>query len=167
MPLDEILSEYLPRVFRFALRLTGNRHEAEDLAQEAFLRAWRGRTGLQNQRAARVWLFRIAANLWRDRARRACHPASRTQRLEDSRTGPMHSPEKIVGEREELDQALTALERLPPRQRDVLYLCAVEDLSLSEAAEILAISRDAAKVSLCLARKRMRTLIETSAKDTR
>lgn len=167
MPLDELLSECLPRVFRFALRLTGDRHEAEDLTQEAFLRAWKQRVGLQSERAARVWMFRIAANLWRDWGRRARHPVSRPQRLQESSVGPFPCPEKIVGKREELDQALAALDSLPPRQRDVLYLSAVEELSLSDVAEVLTISRNAAKVSLCLARKRMRSLIEESVEETR
>src|SRR3989304_8552329 len=66
-PVKVLLEEHVPRVYRFALRLTGNRHEAEDLTQETFLRAWRHRRRLRDRSAARVWLFAIAANLWRDR----------------------------------------------------------------------------------------------------
>jgi RNA polymerase sigma-70 factor (ECF subfamily) len=64
--------------------------------------------------------------------------------------------EQQLAEQEELQRALAALDALPPRQREVLYLNACEDLSLREIAEILGISADAAKSSLALARKKLR-----------
>ena len=54
------LEDWAPRVFRFALRLTGDPHVAEDVTQETFLRAWPGRARLRDERLMRVWLFRIA-----------------------------------------------------------------------------------------------------------
>src|SRR5205823_7678639 len=56
---SDILEEWVPRVYRFALRLSNDLHTAEDLTQETFLRAWRDRERLRDERAARAWLFRM------------------------------------------------------------------------------------------------------------
>ena len=73
---SNLLEEWAPRVYRFALRLCNDPHIAEDLAQETFLRAWRHRGRLRDERVARVWLFRITANLWRDQLRRNRSPVA-------------------------------------------------------------------------------------------
>jgi RNA polymerase sigma-70 factor (ECF subfamily) len=151
------LEDWVPRVYRFALRLSDDPHAAEDLTQETFLRAWRRRGGLRDARAARVWLFRITANLWRDRLRRGRSPVARAGPLEgDTQPGRTQPPERLAAGREELARALEALADLPPRQREVLYLSACEGLSPAEVAEVLGISAGAAKANLSLARKAMR-----------
>jgi RNA polymerase sigma-70 factor (ECF subfamily) len=152
----DLLDEWVPRVYRFALRLCRDRHAAEDLTQETFLRAWRHRAGLRDVRAARVWLFRIAANLWRDQARRGRLPVARAGPLDDTEPGRSEPPERLAEGREELARALAALDALPPRQREVLYLSACEGLAAAEVAAVLGISPEAAKASLSLARRRLR-----------
>lgn len=166
MSLEEVLKSCMPRLFRFALRLTGNQHLAEDLTQEAFLRAWRQRTDLQNERAARVWLFRIAVNVWRDQIRRGRRLRLRSEPLDTVCEELLPGPEQVASGREELARALKAFKALPPRQRDVLYLATVEALSLSEVSQILGVTRNAAKVNLCLARKAMRSLFEKFVEET-
>lgn len=79
--MDALLEQLVPRVYGFALRLTGNLHAAEDLTQETFLRACRKAASLQDERRLRVWLFQIAVNLWRDQLRR--------RRLAPERAGPL------------------------------------------------------------------------------
>lgn len=158
--MPEWLAEFVPQVYRFALRITGNRHGAEDLTQETFLRAWQRRQQLRDRRAARVWLFRIAANLQSDEFRRSdSHPgkiATLTEPLMDQVAASSHTPQQGIEIEEDLRQALEWLDALPPRQRAVLYLTAVEELSLSEVGEVLQIEKNTAKVNLSLARKRMR-----------
>jgi RNA polymerase sigma-70 factor (ECF subfamily) len=148
------LEDWVPRVYRFALRLTADPHAAEEVTQETFLRAWRGR--LRDPRAAGGWLFRIAANVWRDRLRRGRSPVARAGPLDAAAAAPARPVEQQAAGKEELARALAALDGLPPRQRDVLYLTACEGLSAAEVATILGISPDAAKASLSLARKKMR-----------
>ena len=151
-----LLEEHVPRVYRFALRLTGNPHQAEDLTQETFLRAWRGRKRLRDPDALRVWLFKIAVNLWRDRARRvrrAPQPADSPMDDPESRSV---SPVEQALQREDVARALAAIDSLPPRQREVLYLHACEELTIAQIAEVLQVSPAAVKSSLSLARKRMR-----------
>jgi RNA polymerase sigma-70 factor (ECF subfamily) len=151
---NDLLSQYAPRVYRFALRLTRNRATAEDLAQEALLRAWRDRDRLRNPQAARGWLFQIAANLWRDRLRR--RSSGEEELAAPAEVVCPQRPLVELEERELVAHALAALDELPARQREVLYLHACEGMSIAEVAAVVDSTPDAVKASLCLARKRMR-----------
>jgi len=155
LPVDEI-----ERVYRFALRLTHDHYTAEEIAQETFLRAWRGRQGLRDAKIRRVWMFQIAANLWRDQLRRSKLPPAQTVALADTALADARSPERIVSEREQVGRVIRALDALPPRQRQVLYLFSMEDLSCRQIAEVLDISSPAVKASLSLARKTLRRRLE-------
>jgi RNA polymerase sigma-70 factor, ECF subfamily len=152
----DLLEEYVPRVYGFALRLTHDRHAAEDLTQETMLRAWRKRGLLRKPQAARVWLFRIAVNLWRDQLRRGQSPVARAGPLEESQAADRPGPDQQVTDQDDLSRVLKEMDSLPQRQREVLYLSACEGLSACAIAEILAISPDAAKANLSLARKKLR-----------
>jgi RNA polymerase sigma-70 factor (ECF subfamily) len=153
---DEFLAEWTPRLYRFAIRLTGDAHTAEDLTQEAMLRAWSQRGGLRDEAALRAWLFRIAANIWRDQLRRKRSPVARAGNLPDTVTSAGASAERIAGGRDELQAVLAQLDRLPPRQREALYLSACEGMKAAEIARVLDASPEAIKASLSIARKRMR-----------
>jgi RNA polymerase sigma-70 factor (ECF subfamily) len=155
------LEELVPRVYRFALRLTRDRHRAEDLTQETFLRAWRRRQELREPRTARVWLFRIAVNIWRDEVRRGKRPSGHPIVMAADEVAVCSaSPVQTIAQREILEITLRELGALPPRQREVLYLRIVEDLSPTEVAEILELSTDTVKVHLSLARKAMRERLQ-------
>jgi RNA polymerase sigma-70 factor (ECF subfamily) len=153
------LEAWVPRVYRFALRLSADPHVAEDLTQETFLRAWGGRGRLRDAAAVGVWLFRITANLWRDHLRRGRSPVARAGPLVDEQAEHAAPPEARAAGRENLGRALDALHGLPPRQREVLYLSACEGLTPAEVGAVLGISPGAAKTNLSLARKRMREVL--------
>jgi RNA polymerase sigma-70 factor (ECF subfamily) len=155
MPPWEQLETHLPRIYRFALRLTADSDWAEDLTQDTLLKAWKNRGQLRAAESARVWLFRITVNLWRDQVRQSGNRPVMEQNTE-SAVDRSPQPVEVLGEREELLDVLKAIERLPPRQREVLHLSAVEDLRIAEIAEVLGISANAVKVNLSEARKKMR-----------
>lgn len=150
------LEELVPRVYRFALRLTRDRHEAEDLAQETFLRGWGHRAALRDPAAARTWLFGIAVNLWRSRLRRRRTARQGLESSEEAGLGRVRLPDQDAIAREDVARVLQAMDALPDRQREVLYLHACEALSLPQIAEVLGIHPGAVKASLSLARKRLR-----------
>jgi RNA polymerase sigma-70 factor (ECF subfamily) len=160
---SDILKQWVPRVYRFAIRLSNDPHTAEDLAQETFLRAWRHRDRLRDERAARVWLFRITANLWRDQLRRARSPVARAGSLENHAVEMADSSVipslRLVSEKDELARALEAMNALPPRQRHVLHLSACEGMASNEIAAVLDITANAVKANLSLARKSMRQFL--------
>lgn len=155
MPPWEQLETLIPGLYQFAFRLTGHVDRVEDLTQEALLRAWEKRGQLRAENSVRVWLFRIAVNLWRDQVRQT---RRRPVLGPNTETVADRSPEpsQALGEKEELSLVLKVLQRLPPRQREVLHLSAVEEFRVAEIAEILSISQNAVKVNLSEARKKMR-----------
>jgi len=159
----EGLAEHVPNVYRFALRLTGDRHRAEDLTQETLLRAWQRQEQLKEGRAVRVWLFRIATNLWTDELRQGHLPTAAIPCGDLEAVCERVTPDRTAESKEELQRALGLLDELPVRQRTVLYLTAVEELPLSEVADNIGIDKNTAKVHLSLARKKMRELAAKKA----
>src|SRR4051812_19674782 len=148
-PFDAI-EERVGSVYRYALRLTGRPDLAEDLAQETLLRGWRKRHTLREPRAVRVWLLQIATNIWTDQNRR--RPQEPECLVDDP---PFAGPPLLnaLDHRENVRQALAAMDTLPPRQRQVMYLATCEGLAHAEVATVLSISESAVKANLSLARK--------------
>jgi RNA polymerase sigma-70 factor (ECF subfamily) len=155
----DLLDEYIPRVFRFAVRLSRDHHTAEDLTQETMLRAWRHRDRLREPRTALVWLMRITQNLWLDHVRRRKHPVGQAAPLCAEVVDKSNLASRAIDDQEEARRALDALDSLPSRQREVLYLHASERFTHAEISEVLGISTDAVKANLSLARKKMRELL--------
>jgi RNA polymerase sigma-70 factor, ECF subfamily len=162
---DELVAVHADAVYRYALRLTRSRHEAEDLAQETLLKGWRHRRRLRDPRAGRVWLLTIATNLHRDHVR-SFRPMT-TLAADPPLPLTACPSDKRLEHRECVARALEALDELPERQRQVLHLITVEQLSGDEAAAILDISPGALKASLSLARQTMRERLKDVYEDLR
>jgi RNA polymerase sigma-70 factor, ECF subfamily len=148
------------------LRLLGDRGEAEDVAQEVMLRAWRGIARFRGQSSYFTWLYRIAVNeANRALEKRARRPASvpigpRELQLPASAA---HDPYRQA-ENSELRRALgRALAQLPPALRTAIVLRDVEGLSTQEAAEIAGVSQAALKSRLHQARLRVRAAVGDEA----
>lgn len=159
------LAAHVPHVYRLAMRLTRDPHRAEDLTQETFLRAYQNSHQLKDDRAARAWLFRIAVNLQNDEVRRPALSRPKLVPLPEDLSGGGLSPDRAAESKDDLAAALKLLDTLPPRQRTILFLTMVEDLSLGEVCEILGINKNTAKVNLSLARKRMREALEKGTSE--
>ncbi len=147
------IEEHVGSVYRYALRLAGRPEAAEDLTQEAMLRGWRNRESLRDPRVTRVWLLKIATNLWNDQLRRK---QLQTQSIVADPPCPRAVAAAIGDARESVELALAAMDELPPRQRQVLYLATCEQMTNSEVANVLELSETAVKANLSLARKEMR-----------
>jgi RNA polymerase sigma-70 factor (ECF subfamily) len=132
------LPTLLPRLWRFALRLAGDRHDAEDLVQRACVRALERQHQLQPGTSTLSWLFSIVHSIWLNEVR-----AQQTRRrgsiqwsdeLADTVADPAApNPETYALQR----QIISAVEGLPDAQRAVMLLVAVEGLSYREAATAL------------------------------
>jgi RNA polymerase sigma-70 factor, ECF subfamily len=142
-----------PAAFGLALQMTGRRADAEDLAQEAFLRLARQSGGIDGSRSLRGLVLKIVRNLVIDRARRAGAHELETGELPDFGA---RAPAESAALGEERLVLRAALDDLSPRWRGVLYLRDGLDLSYREIGEILGITEDVVRVTLHRARKRIR-----------
>ena len=147
------LEEHVGTVYRYAVRLCGRVDAAEDLTQETLLRAWSHREQLRDERTARVWLLRIATNVWTDGLRQC---KFQPHELDHEPPCPRIHAAEQVDKREQVRLALSAMDQLPPRQRQVLYLITCEQLSHAEVADVLEMDAGTVKSNLSLARKEMR-----------
>ena len=132
------LPTHTPRLWRFALRLTRNRHDAEDLMQRCYMRALEKRHQWQPATSLISWLFAIMHTQWVNELRSA--QRRRTGSLEAEEdwhelpdTEPSHDPEYAMM----CKQIYTAVQALPEAQREVMLLVAVEGMSYREASDVL------------------------------
>jgi len=134
----EIVEQHSDRVFRLAYRLTGNRHDAEDLTQEVFVRVFRS-LSTYTPGTFEGWLHRITTNLFLDQARRK--QRLRFDALSEERAARLTSasatPDAAYADRTFDDDVELALAALPPEFRAAVVLCDVEGLSYDEIAEIM------------------------------
>lgn len=159
-PRDHAAFSILMEPFRrelvaYCYRLTGSLSEAEDLAQEAFVRAFRGYGGFEGRATPRAWLYRIAHNLCMNHVQRKPPSWESFENLERSNAPMATADTMLVGEqREDLRLGFVALVRsLPPRQRAALVLRDVLGWSAEETARILETTVPAVKNALARARK--------------
>ena len=151
------IRSHLPTLRRYALVLTRDPDEAEDLLQEALLRAVAGAGTWQPEREALPWLLAILhnAHVSRQRHRLAETNAARQASLLASATLPPPQLEQI-----HFNQTVTALMELPEEQRQVLVLVAIKGLSYRQAADILAVPIGTLMSRLARAREALRTAVD-------
>lgn len=140
------------------MHLCGDQHLAEDLAQEAMLRAVRAGGRIDQPLALKVWLLRVVENLWRDwcrsKGRRPVEAMLDTEIVEEQL-----EPLEHLTQNEEVALAVNAMRKLPERQRSILHLIACEELTVAETAEVLQITPEAVRSSLSVARAQMRSML--------
>ncbi len=152
---EEIVRRHRRRVYGVALRIVRHHETAEDVAQEAFVRAWRCLDGFELGRPFAPWVCRIAANLALNQVR---SPRSREQALpdgHDEQPTPEASPLGALLDAEARRVLEAALDALSVEQRAVLVLRVFEDLSYSEIAETLKLSPGTVMSRLYRARERL------------
>ena len=133
--LGQMVEEYGDRLFRFMLRNVGDRHLAEDIVQETFLRALLNLQRYDQNRSAGPWLFRIALNLsrnWRRRQRET--PMAPADMREPAAAA---DPERTCLERESERELMQALRTLPAMYREPLLLKHVSGFSYAEIGKVL------------------------------
>ena len=144
-----------PSALGVARRLLGEASAAEDLVQEAFLRAWRDLPKLAPGRDVRPWFYRILINAGRDRLRRRAVRVRATLSPRKPMPGgrPTPSPLSSALGRDLLARVDRAVEKLPLRQRECLLLRSRASLSYRDMAELLDISEGVVKGHLVAARR--------------
>ncbi|MEI5909334.1 RNA polymerase sigma factor SigW [Bacillus spongiae] len=141
----EIVELYKDKVFQICFRMLGNRHEAEDMAQEAFVKAYMNIHTFQQHRKFSTWLFRIATNLCIDRIRKKKPDYYLDAEVTGTEGLTMYSqlstgeplPEEEVESMELQEVIQKAISKLPEKYRSVIVLKYIEELPLKEISEIL------------------------------
>ncbi len=162
---EALVKRYDRNVFRIAQHITQNREDAEDVVQDAFLKAYRNLEQFQGQSKFYTWLVRIAVNeaLMKLRRRRPERTVSLDQEVQtDEDTMPREvadwspNPEQQYNQAELKDILGRTIQGLPPSFRTVFVLRDVEGLSTEETAEALNLSIPAVKSRLLRARLQLR-----------
>lgn len=154
-----LVRRHLDRVVGVAQRLTGSRGDAEEIAQETFMRVWQKaphwRAAEGDFRGARftTWLYRVVVNLGIDRRRR---PTMSALDVGDDPADPAESALQAMERRQMSTRVAAAVAALPERQRTALTLCFYEGLSNRDAAEIMTLTPGAIESLLVRARRTLR-----------
>ena len=162
---EQHLADCPTLAYRVALGVLRNPVEAEDVAQEAMLRAYRNFHRLRDRDRFRAWLVRTAWRLALDRIR----AAGRRERRERvaGENWLESSVEAVAAYREIAGQVGAALDRLPEKLRIVVLLAAIEGYNTREVAALLDIAEGTVKSRLFTARKRLMESLKWPANDTR
>ncbi|RSK25592.1 RNA polymerase sigma factor SigW [Bacillus sp. HMF5848] len=163
----DIVEMYKDKVFYICYRMLGNRHEAEDIAQEAFVRAYVNINSYNMNHKFSTWLYRIATNLSIDRLRKkkpdfyldaevdGTEGLNLYSQIATNDDGPEEEVEQI-----ELKQTVEdAIMRLPEKYKSVIVLKYIEELSLKEISDILDLPIGTVKTRIHRGREALRGLL--------
>ncbi len=145
---DDLIERHKTLVFRTAWRMTGNPEDAEDIAQEVFLRLHkRG-----DAEATAAWLYRITVNLCLDQIRK------RKSTLEppSDLAAATPTPEQLLSQNQQQDRLARLIARLPERERACLVLRDLEGLTSREAAAILECSEETVRSAIHRAKEKLK-----------
>jgi RNA polymerase sigma-70 factor, ECF subfamily len=141
----DIVNLYQHKLYQVCYRMLGNKQEAEDIAQEAFIRAYINLHSYDQKRKFSTWLYRIATNLCIDRIRKKKPDYYLDAEVAGTDGLDMYSqiaadeqlPEEAVEQMELQDRIQYEISRLPDKYRSVIVLKYIEEMSLQEISEIL------------------------------
>ncbi|QZY53814.1 sigma-70 family RNA polymerase sigma factor [Crassaminicella profunda] len=156
--LDEIYQAFMEDIYYYLLSLCRNKHVAEDIMQETFFRAYLYFEDCSYDKV-KPWLFRVAHNAYIDFVRKNSRSYVKSNdffyAIADRKT-----PEGKLLIKEQYEEIVDLIGKLPEKQKQVLLLCDFNDLSYKEAAEIMNISLSYIKVLLFRARQHLRDRVE-------
>lgn len=162
---NELVKKYEKQVYNFAYRLTGNYDDANDVAQDAFLRVFNAIGSFRGDASFSTWLFRITTNVFLDERKRArAHPHSSLDEymeLDESSVArqiedPSPTPDALMEERERAQVLQQTINSLPEYQRAMVTLYHSQQKSYEEIAEIMELPIGTVKSRLNRARLSMK-----------
>jgi RNA polymerase sigma-70 factor (ECF subfamily) len=168
---DEIVARYKDEIYTYIRRMISNRDDAEDLAQEVFVRAFASIKSFRRESNLRTWLYRIATNLCIDKYRRKGVEKQFVTSLEredpeDEEPNPIdipdnkYDPERMYEHSELQMKIQKALLKLPEKQRAVILLFDLEGMSYEEIAKVVDCPVGTVKSRLFNARLQLRKLLQ-------
>lgn len=155
---DELVRLHFASVYSMLHRHVGNHEDAEDLAQECFVRAWKGLAWYRADGSFSGWLRRIAAHLASDHHRgagRRPRLAAGPEELDSFAEPSAHGPGAAAGQRELGVRVAEAVRRLPERLRAALVLRVFEGRDYDEVSRVTGVTRATARTHVMQARKQL------------
>lgn len=162
MTFHDLYVRYAPDVYRFALWLSGNPAEADDITSETFVRAWAGRSKIRTE-TVKAYLFTIARNLFLQQQRQQKRQVELEQAVQ---IAAKHRLSEAIEERQDWEKMVQLLQKLPEGDRAALILRAQYEMPYAEIARVLSISLSAAKVKVHRARLKL-TAVRTAEEITK
>lgn len=160
MLVDEIRTE----LYNFALRLTGNRQEAEDLLQESYFKAYKYFHQLRERDKFKEWIFQITANQFKNFLRKKKKENTfyhdDTDQSIVEKEPEYRNPDELFFQSDRSNVVRKALDHISPKMRSVLVLFEIEGYSIEEVSDTLGISRGTVKSRLHYARKKLKEILE-------
>jgi RNA polymerase sigma-70 factor (ECF subfamily) len=167
---DEMVTRYWDRIFSMVHQLLRNQQDAEEVTQDAFIRAHRGLVNFRGDSAFSTWLYQIATNLarnrywywWRRKRDKSVSidapiGAENDLTLADVIPAEVESPDDITVATEFVDRIGKGMEKLSAKHREILVLRNIKNLSYEEIASILSISVGTVKSRIARARESLRS----------
>jgi RNA polymerase sigma-70 factor, ECF subfamily len=155
---EQLMRAYERPVLRLCLRMLRNPEDAQDAAQDAFLKIYRKMETLEKERSAAPWVYQIAANVCRDKLR-ARRPAEPLDSIDAWSRGAL--PDAAAEREQERKMIADGLERLPEKERAALVLRDMEGLSTSDVARILGSSEGTVRSQISTARVKLKRFAES------
>ncbi|MFA6963061.1 MAG: sigma-70 family RNA polymerase sigma factor [Opitutaceae bacterium] len=169
---NEMVSRYWDRIYGMVHQLLRNQQDAEEVTQDAFIRAHRGLVNFRGDSAFSTWLYQIATNLARNRywywwRRKRDKTVSFDQPVSDDNSTPlsevfateMATPGDITVTQELVDHIAVGMEKISAKHREILILRNVKNMAYEEIAEVLGISVGTVKSRIARARESLRETI--------
>ena len=169
---DEMVSRHWDRIYGMVHQLLRNQQDAEEVTQDAFIRAHRGLVGFRGDAAFTTWLYQIATNLARNRywywwRRRRDQTVSFDQPVSDQNSTPLSevfstdsaTPNDVTVTQELVDHIAIGMEKIRAKHREILILRNIKNLSYEEIAVVLGISVGTVKSRIARARESLREAI--------
>jgi RNA polymerase sigma-70 factor, ECF subfamily len=157
---EMLVQQHREAVFRLAYLLLGDAHEAEDAAQETFIRTYRALNRFDTARPLRPWLLHITANLVRNRRRAVGRYWAALRRMVQANPEPITSAEAETSKQWEAQMLWQAVRRLGPAEQEIIYMRYFLELSVAETAEALEIAPGTVKSRLHRALGHLRVVME-------
>ena len=153
---DALVTDSFGRIYSLLFRMVGNHEDAEDLAQECFVRAYRSLRFYRGDASFATWLYRIALHLARDHQRRGTR-RSVVGKLSDEELEkvalPWRGPSEEVTRKELVDSLASAIQQLPHNLRAALVLRILEGLDYDEVARAMGVRPGTARTQVMKARR--------------
>ena len=158
-----LVAAYEKNVFNVALQMVGNREDAQDMAQEAFLKAYNSLDSFRGDSKFSSWLYRIVSNVCLDFKRRQSRRPSSSLTVEDDEGETLEldiadesqSPEALLERKLTREAVRRGLQKLPDEQRQILLLREIQGMSYEEIGEAMGLEEGTVKSRIFRARKKL------------